>query len=626
MGIIKKIILGKYFLLFLTLFLGFFFRFYGMNWDQNQHLHPDERFLTMVVSALKWPSSLSEYLDTNTSPLNPANANFSFFVYGTLPLFIVKYFSELFKMSDYNGITIAGRYISAFFDGLTIVLVYKIAGLLTNKQPTTNNTLITLRTSNQQKITDNRQLTTDNSFLPLLAALFYALAVLPIQLSHYFAVDTFLVFFSTFSLYLGLRFIENQRVFYALLSGIMLGCATASKISALFFLPFVLLAFAISFIRHKKSKKNVVNLFISVFIFLLTAGVVFRLANPYAFASNNFLDLKINSLFVNNLKQLKSWDNKDTAFAPGLQWVPTKPVIYSFSKIIYYGLGFPVGILAFLGTFTALFSILKKTITEKKVIDSLPLLIIWGLTVSFFLYQSTQFVKAMRYFAFIYPFFAIFAGYAFFQITNKYLFKLNKLSTILFLVTSFIWTFMFVNIYSSDHSRIQASKWIYQNIPRNSTIACEHWDDCIPLSIPDFSPLPQYNILQLTMYDPDSKEKWQKVQEVLDQTDYIILTSSRLYGSIMSVPEKYPQTYKYYEDLFSGNLGFAKVVEFTSRPNLPIPFVKWCVNMPFEDYGSVAKASQECNETGISIVDDYTDESFTVYDHPKVIIFKKTVE
>lgn len=55
-----------------------FFRLYGVNWDQGQHLHPDERFLTMVTEALVWPKNIVEYLDTSASPLNPHNKGYGF--------------------------------------------------------------------------------------------------------------------------------------------------------------------------------------------------------------------------------------------------------------------------------------------------------------------------------------------------------------------------------------------------------------------------------------------------------------------------------------------------------------------------------------------------------------------
>ena len=46
----------------LILVLGAVLRFTGLDWDQGQHLHPDERFLTMVENSLQWPESLGQYL------------------------------------------------------------------------------------------------------------------------------------------------------------------------------------------------------------------------------------------------------------------------------------------------------------------------------------------------------------------------------------------------------------------------------------------------------------------------------------------------------------------------------------------------------------------------------------
>jgi hypothetical protein len=40
-------------LLIVVFVVGTYFRVLGLNWDSDQHLHPDERFLTMVESALQ---------------------------------------------------------------------------------------------------------------------------------------------------------------------------------------------------------------------------------------------------------------------------------------------------------------------------------------------------------------------------------------------------------------------------------------------------------------------------------------------------------------------------------------------------------------------------------------------
>jgi len=44
-------------LLMLAIIVGVagIFRLVGGNWDANSHLHPDERFLTMVGTAMKIP-------------------------------------------------------------------------------------------------------------------------------------------------------------------------------------------------------------------------------------------------------------------------------------------------------------------------------------------------------------------------------------------------------------------------------------------------------------------------------------------------------------------------------------------------------------------------------------------
>ena len=102
------------------------------------------------------------------------------------------------------------------------------------------------------------------------------------------------------------------------------------------------------------------------------------------------------------------------------------------------------------------------------------------------------------------------------------------------------------------------------------------------------------------MYDTDTPEKWLRIDPKIQNSDYIILTSNRAYGSTMKLPKRYPETIKYYQSLFNGTGNYIKVAEFTSRPCFPPSEFSWfCFD------------------------DDSSEESFTVYDHPKVMIFKK---
>jgi len=95
-------------LLALILVVGVYFRFVGLNWDANQHLHPDERFLTMVESAISPVKTLGDYFNTAVSSLNPNNRGYGFYVYGTLPLFIVRYVAEWVDMSGYDQVYLSG--------------------------------------------------------------------------------------------------------------------------------------------------------------------------------------------------------------------------------------------------------------------------------------------------------------------------------------------------------------------------------------------------------------------------------------------------------------------------------------------------------------------------------------
>ena len=77
------------------LLIGSYFRFVGINWDEFTHLHPDERFLTIVTSSLDGESSLVGYLRTSTSQLNPYNHGEGLFVYGNFPMTVTFYAGEL---------------------------------------------------------------------------------------------------------------------------------------------------------------------------------------------------------------------------------------------------------------------------------------------------------------------------------------------------------------------------------------------------------------------------------------------------------------------------------------------------------------------------------------------------
>jgi YYY domain-containing protein len=183
--------------------------------------------------------------------------------------------------------------------------------------------------------------------------------------------------------------------------------------------------------------------------------------------------------------------------------------------------------------------------------------------------------------------------------------------------SSIFYSLAFVSIYSRPHTWLEASRWIYTHVPDGSTIATEHWDDDLPKPLPEAgqnSGAHGYHNLTLPMYEPDTLHKYALLKDILSQADYIILASNRLYRTIPRLPQRYPISTRYYELLFAEELGFRLEKVFTSYPGLP-----------FDNPSTLPRAGLK-TPLGWTIVDDDADESFTVYDHPKPLVFKKERE
>src|SRR5579859_3540527 len=133
MELMKRIVDQSKIVLLAIILLGAFFRFYDLNFDQNQHLHPDERFLTMVGQDMKMIPNFATYLDPQVSQMNPANIGHSFYVYGTFPVVLNKLLSFPLNTDNYNDYALFGRMLSGFADLLLIVIIFRTVQLLETK-------------------------------------------------------------------------------------------------------------------------------------------------------------------------------------------------------------------------------------------------------------------------------------------------------------------------------------------------------------------------------------------------------------------------------------------------------------------------------------------------------------
>jgi len=584
--VIKKLSPSKE-LLFL-LISGFILRIAFINWDSGFHFHPDERMLIMVAGRIRFWSNL-----------NP-----DFFNYGSLPVYILSATAQFLDwtikthLANYDGLLYVGRVLSTLTDIFVIYFVFRISDLLFK-----------------------------NKNIALWSSFFYTIAFFPIQNSHFFIVDTFLNLFATLLVYLLLLYLEKPDLKKLILISIVFAVAATSKVSAIIFLPIVLIVLILPFNSFKTFFKNS----LTTCYFLLATSFFTFIFMPYAF-------IEYERFFSDILQQIKM--NSDPFIFPyTLQYVGTLPYLYYLKNILLWGLGPMISILAIVGLVTILAQVInpKSEVPNKsKILKMKSFLSIsyklpaTSYAILFLLFYLLYFavigrsaVKFMRYMLLMYPFFAILAGYGVYVILNLFQdlivhiipnldrgstflsgFRIKSGMTMIIVFSTLLWTFLFLNIYSTKNTRIQATNWINRFIPTGSTLAVEHWDDRVPIFDPG-----RYKYEELTLYDiPDDQKKWSMLNEKLKRSDYIILASNRLYTPLQKLWECnevnksrcYPITAKYYQDLFSGKLGFFKVAEFTSYP-------RFCL---LRDMCYVLR-------------DDSSDESFTVYDHPKIMIFKK---
>ena len=158
----------------------------------------------MVEEKLAFPGSVSQYLDSARSALNPYNRDFGSFVYGTLPIVLAKAAGMLLHKTGYDGTYLVGRVLSTLFDLLTVLLVYRIARRFAGRATS------------------------------LFAAALLSFCAFAIQLSHFWTVDTFLTTFTALVLLGSVRLAQGRAGWLEDAGiGLCLGLAVACKITAL---------------------------------------------------------------------------------------------------------------------------------------------------------------------------------------------------------------------------------------------------------------------------------------------------------------------------------------------------------------------------------------------------------
>ena len=506
-------------------------RLIGLDWDAGQHLHPDERFLSIVLTQLRPAASLVEYFDPAASPLNPFNHGIDFFVYGTFPLFLVEGLARLAGAQSYDQAYLIGRALSAVFDTGTVLVVYLLGRRLLGPGAA------------------------------LLAAALLALAVHSIQLAHFFAVDTFATFFTTAALWLLVRYAQGRDPRDLGLLGIATGLAMASKLSAALLLVLVALWWLGTGWRERRfhSGGSAAARWIS-HLFRVRALRGDRVPAVPALRVRRRRPRSTGGQspdFLAALGQQKAIQEGAFDWPPGVQWAGTAPYLFPLEQIVRWGLGPALGLLALAGVATA------AVVVWRCGAHPLALPLAWAALV--FASFGLLVLKTMRYFHPAYPVLALTAAWLLAELWRRR----HRLAPFpprlgVGLVAGagalvvLAHRSLGARLCPDLHPRPLARRSLRLDLPgtfrparpsRSSTgtTLCRSISATVPATGTSTS-----SWRCSTARTPSSSAT---LMSTLSTADVLVLASNRGWGSIPRMPQRYPLAGRFYAALFAGDAG-----------------------------------------------------------------------
>ena len=568
-------------LLGLILLLSLGLRLYGIDWDDGGLFHPDERAILMQTEGIDFPSSgeIGDLFSAEDSPLNPG-----WFNYGSLPLYLLRTTQAVASpVTDWDlfYLRMPGRTISALADTITILLVFALGARWYGRR------------------------------VGLLAAALSALAVIHIQMSHFFAVDTILAMFIMATLLASVKLAYSGQYRYALLAGVLTGLAIGTKASAdvlgsALFVALMIAAFSApgdrfsfaDFSWHRWQRFIIGSLMTGIG---LSVALIF--AQPYM-----FIDF---DQFWADFTREGEMVRRIVDFPYTRQYEDTPRFLYQAWQLGTWGLGPVLGLAVWVGFGAGLIAAWRS----RRKVD----LIVLAWLVPYLAIIGWFDVKFLRYMLPATPLLIIYGSRSAWWLVDAIRalggsrrFAAPVVVGILLVFTAH-YAFAFESIYSRPHPAQEGSDWFKANVPSGSTVLKEHWDEGLP-------DMYQYDVRDLPLYDHDTLSKLNEISASLAEADYIVIFSNRLYGTIPRLPERYPISSVYYEKLFAGELGYdlaytnnreASFLGITysadrlARVDLPVP-------SGFDDPG------------GLNVSFGWADESFTVYDQTRPLVFRNT--
>jgi len=492
-------------LLILLVLIGVGLRFSRLDWNQGTNLHPDEYGLTNTLTQLKLPDSLDNYFNTRISSLSPymrydqtgsviGDGPDNRMRWGQWPIILLRTAAEWSGNTGYDELRVMGRQLSAFADTLSILLLFLIGERLYSRR------------------------------VGLLASALSALAVLQIQQSHFMTVDTFAVLFSMLAMFAAVCVAQTPLLVrvksggyrlnlpalgWFVLFGLAFGMAVASKINLAPLAGMVGVAALISLADLRlRGRGDLGRIFFTACVLLILSGItallVFRLTQPMSFratqGNTGVFTVDLNPDWLDSMLVAQGESSGVGGGPPGEQWTARIPLVFPMINLVLWGMGLPLGVTACLAFGGAAWHWLRTGRGWRSHL--LPL--VW--TGGYFLFMGTRWVMSVRYFLPIYPFLCLLAAWGLLTIwhnshRSQEAAAANQVSVLrlrplmaglllgMVLFGTLLWATTFTNaVYWTDHTRLQATHWIFQNIPAPFHLALRTTDGrevFVPVSAQD---------------------------------------------------------------------------------------------------------------------------------------------
>ncbi|MGB1288331.1 MAG: glycosyltransferase family 39 protein, partial [Aggregatilineales bacterium] len=469
------------------------------------------------------------YFDTDCSPLNPHNAGAGFYAYGTLPLFMAHFIGDVvqqletqnFLTFDFQGGTLTWRFLSAFFDVGTIILIFFTASRMHNR------------------------------WVGLLAAVLYAAAPLAIQKAHFGTVNSVTAFFVMLALWAAVAVQDRGRYGYYAIFGIAVGAAVSGRINTAPLAGVVVLAAILQSLpafdsRLPWSERN--RIFGHNFVGLILSGALafltFRVCNPYTFQGPGLLGILPDHRWLADIGSGQHGISGASDGPPNWQWMGRPSYLFPLKDMFLWGMGLVMAGMAWFGWAWSGYQLFRGRRFALRNI----LIFVWVLV--YFAWIGRLWVMTMRYYLPLYGALAIFAAWGVYELwrvskvqqgnlplarivpgTFAAIFSMIPLyyavnggmtTTAIFagilaaglLLIAFLpglksrrvllfggfvagftllWGVMFTNIYRVQATRVQASQWLWQNIPGDFSMQIEGAPDgknFINIAVPN-TPIPE---------------------------------------------------------------------------------------------------------------------------------------